>query len=325
MIGCSTGRGAHDLDLVFTGDHVGRHVHAQGPAAAHEHRRLFGCGAGGARHRRPRRIRPREQPARESFEPHPHVAIEPDRIDAADVRPAHSRPPAPGLGKQGCDEPPAAARRTAVAKLHYLGGTDLEFRQLDIAGHDLDLVVGVGPGGRAADRDLPAEAAPHELREPALPEVERFVELEHRALRSPQHDRATGPALVGRTVAIGEHHERAGHEVHAAVRQRMVLLEEQPHLPALEHDRIIALPRAFGKHVAQGREPFVGAGPDGGRLLRRELERGRRVRDPRLHPGHDREPVEPRCGKRDEEHPQRASEAMFHGGRLVPVRQAAVG
>ena len=235
LVGAAFGHGPEHVDVILERDHVGRDVEAEAAPAADEHRWRSRRGRSGFRGgrgllagRRGRRRRcggglvSRQQPALQALEPHAHVAIETDRVDTTDVRPLPERitaaAPLTGPRLEGGHEPAAAAARAAVAKLHHLTGPDLELVELDVAGHDLDVVLAAGSRRRAADRDLPAEAAADEPGQPALPEIERLVELEHGPLRRPHHDRAAG-GTVGHAVAVGEHDQRAGHEVDAAVGQ----------------------------------------------------------------------------------------------------------
>ena len=307
----------HDVDLILQRDHVRRHVEAEAAAAAHEHglRRLAGrrgIGAAG-----------QQAAAGTLLDPHSHVTIEADRIDTAEVRPVLRG----GLtGHELGHESAAAAARAAVAELHHLGGPHLVFVEHDVAGDNLNLVLARRLARRAPDRHLPAKIAADEPGESALPQVERLVELEHGTLRRPHHDGAAGGGSGRGSIAIRQHDERAGHEIHTAVGQRVVVLEEQPHLAALEHDRAVPLPGAVRKHVGQGREPLVGAGPDRRGGLGRQRGRRGQLRQPRLDERYDQEPVAAGRREDDQENPQRAAEAVFHGWpspARLPVRRPA--
>ena len=255
VIGGRYGGGADDIDVILERDHVGRDVEAEAPTAAHEYGRRRLVGRRGRRRCRGFGVAARQETAGQAFEPHPHIAIEADRVHAADVGPlighgtaglprlhGRSLPRRPFAGHEFRQHAAAAAARPAVAELHHLIGLHLQLVELDIAGDDLDVVVGVRRRRRSPDRDLAAEAAADELGKPALPKIERLVELEHRPLRRPEHDRTASRLLGRHAVPVGQHDERAGHEVHAAVGEGMVVLEQQPHLPALEHDGVVTLP-----------------------------------------------------------------------------------
>ena len=318
LFGGAVGSGADHIDMILECDHVGRDVHAQRAAARDEHRRRGrrsvggGCGGGGGRRR------PGQHAPRDSLDSHLHVTIETNRVDTTDVGPLVTGAGAPsGAAPTGSRpepryEPAAAPARPAVAELHHLASPDLEFIEFDVAGDDLHVVLGLGRGGRAPNRHLAAEAAADQPRKSALAEVEWLVELEHGPLRRPQHHGAAWLAVGSNPISVRQHDERAGHEVHAAVRQRVVVLEEEPHLPALEHDRVISLPRSGRKHVAKGREPLVGAGADRRGLLRCHFERRRGISNPWLDDRHHGEPIESRRRQGNEKHSQRPSESMFH-------------
>ena len=312
---------ADDVDMILERDHIRRHVHAQAPPAADKHwRRLLGAlgrrGCRGHRAIRPHRPgdgRPRDQSPGEPFELELHVAVEADRVDPADAWPLL----APLRSGEEADLHRAAASgRAAIAELHRLGGADLHLLELDIAGHDLHLVVGLRGRRRAPDRHLPAEAPADEPRRPLLlAQVERLVELEHGPLRGAEDDRppGRGPCLAA---GVGKENERAGDELHARIVRILahppIVFEEEAHLPALEHVRPIELPRAGGEERRHLREPAIGPGLRRGDSGRGELLARHCSPDARLHQRHDDEPVKPGCREHDEKHPQGASEAMFH-------------
>ena len=94
LFGGPVGSGPDHVDVFLEGDHVGRHVHAQRAAAADEHggrgggfagRRRSGPGSG--RIHRGRRRSPGKHAPGQALDPHLHVAVEPDRVDTADVGP----------------------------------------------------------------------------------------------------------------------------------------------------------------------------------------------------------------------------------------------
>ena len=312
---------ADDVDMILERDHIRRHVHAQAPPAADKHRRrLLGAlgrrGCRGHRAIRPHRLgdgRPRDQSPGEPFKLELHVAVEADRVDPADARPLF----APlGAGEEADLHRPATSGGAPIAELHRLGGADLHLLELDIAGDDLHLVIGLGGRCRAADRHLSAEAAADESRRPfLLAQVERLVELEHGPLRGAEDDRppGRGPCLAA---GVGKEDEGAGNELDPGIVRILahaaIVLEEEPHLPALEHVRPVELPRAGGKELRHLGEPTIDPGLGRGNRGGGEVLAHHRSLDARLQQRHDGEPVEAGCREHEEKHPQGASEAMFH-------------
>ena len=165
------GKRPHDLDMFLERDHVRRHVHAQAPPTTDEHGdRLLGVLVGrGCRSRvpgrralrphRPRDRRPRDQASGEALELELHVPIETDRVDAADARPLVAPLRA---GKEADLHRPSTPGGASITELHRLGGADLHLVELDVAGDDLHLVVGIWSRGRAPDRHMSTEAAADE-------------------------------------------------------------------------------------------------------------------------------------------------------------------
>ena len=182
LVGRTSGHRADDLHLILTGDHVGRHIQTEAATTGDEH----GCRVTGRVRLTTgsscRLLLPRQEPALHALQSHPYVAVKPDRVDATNAGALIRCPRAWQQPRQEC---PTTSGRPSIPKLHHFRGADLELLEFHVTGDDLDVVVGARRRGGATDRHLPAEAAADEPREPALPQVERLVELKHGPLRHP--------------------------------------------------------------------------------------------------------------------------------------------
>ena len=144
-----------------------------------------------------------------------------------------------------------------------------------------------------------------------MAEVDRFIKLQHRSLRRLHDHRSPRRLICYRW--IGQEDEGAGHEIDAAVRQRVILFKEQPHATALQHNRFVALPGACGENFAEARQPCGRPSANSRSFFRRGLEGNLGPGRP-LNQRHHRQTVEAGSGQREQEHTERTSESVFHGG-----------